>query len=173
MNWGGNIRLKKGRSHSFTHDTTAVSETFTILPALSMVLIGFTIFSMIIAAAYTSFETKDNYTDMFEQSNNILEKISSPNACFTTDGNSIDYSLFSSEQANEYISLLQSEFSPYHLSFSVKLSFADEISWLPTSNSMDQITGNRYASSKQVSVRMNEVKTVPGILTVFLFDTAS
>ncbi len=168
MNLGGNNCLKHKRSKPIKHDSNAISETFTVLPALAMILIGFTIFSIIIATAYTTFDTKSDHINMLETSNQILEKISSPNACFTTDGNTINYMVFSSNQSKNYIETLQSQYEPYKLSFSVKLSFNHEETWLPQPINNKNSTGNQYASSKQVSVQINEIKTLPGTLTVIL-----
>ncbi|MBS3748884.1 MAG: hypothetical protein KGY65_07700 [Candidatus Thermoplasmatota archaeon] len=170
MELGGNTCLKHKRRKIIRHDTNAVSETFTVLPALAMVLIGFTIFSIIIATAYTTFDTKKEYVAMVEYSDQILEKISSPNACFTTDGNTINYLVFSSNQSKHYIETVKSQFAPYQLCFSVKLSFEQVEIWLPQPISNNYSIGNQYASSKQVSVQINEIKTLPGTLTVVLWQ---
>ena len=167
---GGNTCLNDKQRKPITHDTNAISETFTVLPALAMVLIGFTIFSIIIATAYTTFDTKNDYVNMVEWSDQILEKISSPNACFTTDGNTINYLVFSSNQSKQYIEKVKSQFAPYQLCFSVKLSFEQVEIWLPQPISNNHSIDNQYASSKQVSVQINEIKTHPGTLTVVLWQ---
>ena len=167
---GGNNCLKHKRSKPIKQDSNAISETFTILPALSMILIGFTIFSILIATAYTTFDAKSDHINMLETSNQILEKISSPNACFTTDGNTINYMIFSSNQSKNYIQTLQSQYESYKLSFSVKLSYNNEKIWLPQQINNENSTADQYASSKQVSVQINEIKTIPGTLTVILWQ---
>ena len=57
-----------------------------MLPAIAMVLIGFTIFTLIIASAYKTFDNQHVIIDKFEYAHHILEKISSPNSPVTEDG---------------------------------------------------------------------------------------
>ena len=133
-----------------------------------MILIGFTIFSIVIATAYTTFDTNQQYIDKFELAEVLLEKISSPNAIFTVDSNLINVKTFNSEKSKNYIHQLQETYQLYSYSFAVKLSFENMEYWIPAPRSNESIHVDTYASSKQVSVLINDVTTVPGRLTVVL-----
>lgn len=135
-----------------------------------MVLIGFTIFSILITSAYTSFENKQETIDMFELSEKILRKVSSPNAVFTFDGNKINLPSFTSDQATSYIQDIQDSFSPYGFIFVLKLSCEDTIVWLPEPPPEHPFNENRYASSKHVSVKINEVSILPGKITIVFWQ---
>lgn len=133
-----------------------------------MILIGFTIFSIVIATAYTTFDTNQRYVDKFELAEVLLEKISSPNAIFTVDSNLINAKTFNSEKSKNYLQQLQETYQLYSYSFAVKLSFENMEYWIPAPRSNESIHVDTYASSKQVSVLINDVTTVPGRLTVVL-----
>jgi hypothetical protein len=135
-----------------------------------MVLIGFTIFSILIASAYTSFDNKQETIDMFELSEKILRKVSSPNAVFTFDGNKINLPSFTSDQATNYIKDLQDSFSPHGFIFVLKLSCEDTIVWLPDPPPEPSSNENRYASSKHISVKTNEVSILPGKITIVFWQ---
>jgi hypothetical protein len=147
----------------------AISETFTVLPSLAMILIGFTIFSIVIATAYTTFDTKQTYIDKFEISDMVLEKICSPNAVFTDDSNLINVKTFNSEKSKDYISQLQDTYELYSYSLAVKVAYKNTECWVPAPISPEKIGVDIFASSKQVSVVLNEVTTIPGRMTVFIW----
>jgi len=156
-----------------TNDDRAISETFTVLPALSMVLIGFTIFFIIIATAYNSFDSKQDIINNFECCDKILEKICSPNSFFICEGNKIDLNLLISNEAETYLQQLQQQYKPYNLSFSVKVSYEDTFHWLPTIPQLHTPNMNKYASSRQVLIKLNEVSTIPGTITVVFWQKPS
>jgi hypothetical protein len=131
-----------------------------------MILIGFTIFSIIIATAYTTFETKQEFENNFEHADFILEKICSPNAVFTFEGNTISLQTFTSYESEEYIQRIQENYGSYDCSFAVKLSYDQNTHWIPSTHLSEKSQMNTYASSKQVSVKLNEVTAIPGKITV-------
>lgn len=134
-----------------------------------MILIGFTIFSIIIATAYTTFDNKQDRESNFKQADFILEKICSPNAIFTFEGNTINLQTFTSNESENYIQRIQQSFVKYDYSFAVKLSYDHNSHWLPQTPSQEISQTNTYASSKQVSVKINEVTTTPGRVTVIFW----
>lgn len=163
-------------TNHFTHnnikrDNQAISETFTILPALAMILMGFALFSILLSSAYNNIDQQHDQKEMFEISNTILEKICSPNAIFSNDGNYLQFDAFVSSSAEIFIQELQEKYRPYGYNFAVKLSCKDVVAWIPSSFSQPNDILNQYASSKQVAIKLNEVSTNPGTLTIIFWKT--
>lgn len=169
----GELWLYDRRLKKLTKNDLAISESFTLFPSLAMVLVGFTIFSIIIVSAYTTFDNKQDTIDMFELSESVLRKVSSPTAIFTVDANHIDLQMFTSDQASLYIQDLQHLFIPYDFYFVLKLTCDDTIAWSPEPAPEPVSMINRYASSKHVSVRTNEVTTIPGVLTIVFWKDST
>lgn len=162
-------QIKYQFKNNLKHDTKAISETFTVIPAVAMVLIGIIMFSIIIATAYTTFDNKQVVINNFENTHTLLQKICSPNTIFTEETNVINLLSFQSNEAVEYINKLQRDYSTFNISFMVKLSTAQEEWWLP-SNNFDPIgKAEVFASSKKVSIKMNEVSTKPGELSIIMW----
>jgi nitrate reductase alpha subunit len=165
--------LLKYTRKKITQDKYAISESFTVLPALAMILIGFTLFSILISSAYSTVDHQQDYNEMFKLSNEILEKISTPNSIITTDENSVRFDDFTSTRAELFIEELQKSYQPYGFSFAVKLSCNDLITFIPPSFLQNSEIHNQYACSKQVTVELNEVTTLPGTLTIVFWKTNS
>lgn len=157
------------RHQSFRQDNKGISETFTVLPALAMVLIGFTIFSIIITTAYSSLNDRQEYIDHFELANSLLEKICTPNAIFTTENNLINFDIFTSKESLDYFNCLRQTYNLYDYSFCVRLSYKGMQYWIPDPPNTSMYN-DMYASSKQVSVSINEVTIVPGQISVILWE---
>mgnify|MGYP006300522339 CR=1 FL=1 len=151
-------------------NTKAVSESFTVVPSLAVVLIGFTIFSIIIVTAYTTYDNKSDYINKFEISEIILEKIYSPNRIFIEDSSIINLNKFRSKETQTYIIELQESYSRYDYNFSLKLSCNDFEYWIPNKILDESSLSNSFASIKKVSIKINEISIVPGSLTIIFWE---
>jgi hypothetical protein len=134
-----------------------------------MVLIGFTIFSMIIASAYTAFNYQEQIIDKFECANDILNKISSPNSPVSEDGFLFSLKNFNSIEANEFFNQLLNKYQCYGYNFSIKLTCDNGICWSFNPQSSYNFYINSYAITKIVSISVNDIQIVPGSLTVIFW----
>ncbi len=163
------MKISLIRRKTFQNNNEAISESFTVLPALAMVLIGFTIFSIIIASAYTTFDYQHDIINKFDGAQDILEKISSPNSPVTEDGSLFKLKDFNSIEAKELFHQLLNKYQCYGYNFTIKLTFENRIYWIFNPQSSDIILTNTYACTKIVSIAINDIQIVPGSLTVIFW----
>ncbi len=154
----------------FRKDDEAISESFTVLPALAMVLIGLTIFSIILTTAYTSYDYHHDIIDKFNGSKEILNKISSPNTPVTEDGSVFKLKDFYSKEASDFFNQLLIEYKLYGYNFTIKLKNKDKVFWNFNTQYSDNLLSNTYACTKTVSIAINELQIVPGSLTVIFWN---
>lgn len=154
----------------FQKDEKAISESFTVLPALAMVLIGLTIFSIILTTAYTTYDYHHDIIDKFNGSEEILNKISSPNTPVTEDGSVFILKNFYSKESMDFFNQLLNEYKFYGYNFTIKLKNKDIVFWNFNPQYSDNLLTNTYASTKTVSIAINELQIVPGCLTVIFWN---
>jgi len=163
------MKISLVRRKPLLNNNEAISESFTVIPALAMVLIGFTIFSIIIASAYTTFDYHHDIINKFDGAQDILEKISSPNSPVTEDGSLFKLKDFNSIEAKEFFNQLLNKYQCYGYNFTIKLTFENRIYWIFNPQSSDIILTNTYACTKIVSIVINDIQIVPGSLTVIFW----
>ena len=134
-----------------------------------MVLIGFTIFTLIIASAYKTFDNQHVIIDKFEYAHHILEKISSPNSPVTEDGSLFKLKNFNSIEAKELFNQLLHKYKCYGCNFTIKLTCENRVCWSFNTQPLEIIFTNTYACSKIVSIALNDIQIVPGSLTVIFW----
>jgi len=156
---------------SFINDKRGISEEFTSLPALTVVMIGFAIFLVLITGVYHSYNEEVKTIDKYEAANFVLEKITSSNGILEKKevlkpGGIIDETKFVESMEN-YEEIIK-ESGVVGVEFGLKLEYEGnngEIEWKNIPSSKDVV-----AASKRVSVSLNEAQTVPGVLTVMVWE---
>ena len=148
----------------FISNDSAVSEEFTALPTLTVVMIGFTLFSVLIAQAYGAYIDRQESVDVFQEAIDILDALLSPNSPLLFKSGVIDVSVFYDNdlRQSEALEYFQSDFEG-----AILLSF--ENSSLSVPSDWQTTQSNRISASKNVAVMLNEVETVPGILSVVVW----
>ena len=148
----------------FISNDSAVSEEFTALPTLTVVMIGFTLFSVLIAQAYGAYIDRQESVDVFQEAIDILDALLLPNSPLLFKSGVIDVSVFYDNDLRqlEALEYFQSDFEG-----AILLSF--ENSSLSVPSDWQTTHSNRISASKNVAVMLNEVETVPGILSVVVW----
>lgn len=134
-----------------------------------MILIGITLFSIILGSAYNTFDNKQAVINNFEFANNLLNKICSPNVLFTQEINVIHLQTFISNETAEYVKKVQQRYASYDITFVIKLSTSDNKYWQPTQLPESSLIKEIYSCSKQISIKTNDVTTIPGEITVLFW----
>ena len=154
---------------SFINDERGISEEFTSLPALTVVMIGFGLFIALIAGAYYSYNDRIESIDKYEAANFVLEKmtITLREEKIIREGEIIDKIQFK-KSVHNYKAIVEKS-GIVGINFGLKLSYEENggihsIEWDNIPSDKDVV-----AVSKQVAVYLNEAETVPGILTVFVW----
>ena len=164
----GGLQIKKLYLRKFIQNKHAVSEEFTSLPALSVIMIGFALFFVLLASAYTSYDLRVESLEKYQTANFIATKLTNPECFFIQEGGLVNLPLLLSNSGEEQLEEIRQEYQSSKIHFVVQLSWDKDTKILPA----DQLSGvgNRVAVSKNVGIYLNEAQTVPGTLTIILWS---
>lgn len=152
----------------FKKNNLAIAEEFTSLPALSIIMIGFTLFVLLIANIYSTYESKIESIDKYQLADFIINKLINPDCFFIKPGLIVDYPLLKSEQGIKELNLIQAEYNRLNVNFSLRLNWNEEYIDFP--NELPNTLQNKIAISRTISIYFNEVETIPGKLTLILWN---
>jgi hypothetical protein len=153
------------KRRNFLIDEQAVSEEFTVLPALSIVMIGFTLFVVLLAQTYTAYGERINQLQNYQTASSIVRKLTNPDCFFIRDGGLID--LFLLQNDTESLHLFCEQYQKSGIIFLVRLHWNNNTQDFP--NTTISIPSNRIAISSNVGVYLNEGQTIPGTLTIIVW----
>jgi hypothetical protein len=152
----------------FIVDEQAVSEEFTSLPALSVVMIGFVLFFTLLAQTYTAYETRVEHLQEYQTADRITKMLISPDSWFIRDGALIDLPAIQTDTTT--ITKLCEDYQKSNIFFIMRLH------WNNITADFPQTTvplSNRIAISTNIGMYLNEAQTVPGTLTIILWKERS
>jgi len=150
---------------NFIKNENAISEEFTSLPSLSIVMIGFAIFIILIANTYSAYNNRIDSLDKYQTADFIVTKLTNPDSFIIKEGGIIDLPLL--KNSNDEINQLREKYRASGVDFIIRISYENTIVKLP--NNADDLlsnTGDRVAVTKHVGVYLNLAQTKPGTLTV-------
>jgi hypothetical protein len=163
--------MKNKTLRKFIKNEKAVSEEFTTLPAISLVMIGFTLFLLLITNTYNAYEIRINAIEKYTTADFIVTKITNPDCSFVKEGGIISIPLLNTKESKDLLADLKEEYKKSGLDFVVRIEWADTYSDFP--DDLPNGVYNRIAISKEIGVYLNEAQTKPGKLTVILWSTSS
>ncbi|DAC72664.1 MAG TPA: hypothetical protein DSN98_04075 [Thermoplasmata archaeon] len=150
---------------SFLNDERAVSEEFTVLPALSIVMIGFALFIALLAQTYMAYAEHMNQLQNYQTTDGILQKLTNPDSYFIKEGGAINLSVLQNNTGP--LQALCEQYNQSGISFLIRLSWKNITQDFPTS--LLASPQNRIAVSKNIAVYLNEAQTTPATLSVLLW----
>lgn len=149
----------------FLKDENAISEEFTTLPALAIIMIGFAIFILLIASTYSAYNTRSDTLDTYQTAGFLVDKLTSPDCVFMKEGGIV--SLPALEQNTAELVSMCEEYKESGVNFVIRLDWGDnKQKYFPN----DPADVNRIAVSKYVPVYLNEAETEPGRLTIITWS---
>ncbi len=150
----------------FLSDEQAVSEEYSLLPALSIVMVGFALFIILLAQTYSAYADKVQKLQYYQTAESILQRLTSPDCFFIKEGGLIDLQVLQSDE--ESLSLICSHYTPSGIFFWLRLAFDGVVADFP--ESVPHSSFRCVAVSRQVGVFLNEAQTQPGVLTIMLWE---
>ncbi|MCX6661003.1 MAG: hypothetical protein NTY91_00455 [Euryarchaeota archaeon] len=156
------------RKRYFLKNEEAVSEEFTVLPALSVVMIGFALFVILLAQTYLVYADRIDRLQSYQTADGLLQKLTNPDCFFIRESGLIDVHLL---QDNTYF--LQQFFEKYTragLHFLLQLHWNNQLWEYPNPGESNPLS--RTAVSKGIGVYLNEAQTIPGTLTIVLWKVS-
>jgi hypothetical protein len=149
----------------FLTNKQAISEEFTTLPALSLVMIGFTLFIILLVQTHTAYETRIDLLENYQTADQIACKLMNPDCYFIREGGLIDLSVLQNDR--ESFQMIHEQYQKSGVTFFLRLRWNENTEDYPLPLPPKSI--NRVAISKDVGVFLSDAQTVPGTLTIILW----
>jgi hypothetical protein len=153
----------------FLRNEEAVSEEFTVLPALSVVMIGFGLFVILMAQTYTTYADRIGRLEIYQTADRLLQKLTNPDCFFIRESGLVDLQLL----RNDTNSLPQ--FFDYYTKmgpcFLLQLRWSDQFWEYPNVHGISPLSST--AVSKEIGIYLNEAQTIPGTITIVLWGEGS
>ena len=153
---------------SFLKNNQAISEEFTVLPALSIVMVGFALFVLLIAQTYLTHANHIQRLQDYQTTDKLLQKLTNHDCYFIREGGIINLQTLQNDTDS-----LQKIFDQYKKSggtFLLRLRWNNQTKYFP-----EPLLGNPLtciAVSKELGLFLNEAQTIPGDLTLFLWEVS-
>jgi hypothetical protein len=155
----------------FIKDESAVSEEFTSLPALAVVMIGFTLFILLVYNTYSAYEERIDSIKKYQTADFIAVKLTNADRPFIDEAGIVNYDKFISFKDNPLWSKIQQEYKTAGYGFLLQLrcdGMDDPVVIKDDSVDISRIN-NRVAVSRDVSVQLNHAIRPNGKLTVVIW----
>jgi len=157
---------KRKPFQTFLKDENAVSEEFTSLPALSIVMIGFTLFILLIANTYAAYEQRIDSLEKYQTGYFIATKLTNPDCYFIRNGGVVDLPLLRTDP--DTLTSIRDDYRISGVNFIVCITWDEGSEDFPEELPVD--VTDRVAVSKNVGIYLNEAQTTPGELTIILWS---
>jgi len=149
-------------------DNKAISEEFTTLPALSVVMIGFTLFIVLMANTYNAYENRVDSLEKYKTADFIATKLTNPDCFFIEEGGIVDVEVLKTVESQAKLTTLKDEYKSSGYDFILRVSWDTSHQDFPEDLSAN--IDSRVAVSKDVGIYLNEAQTKPGKLTIILWS---
>jgi hypothetical protein len=156
---------KRIKIRSFLVDERGVSEEFTVLPALSIVMIGLALFIVLLAQTYTTYGERIERLQNYQTADGIIQKLTNPDCYFIREGGLID--LYTLQNDTGSLQSICAQYQKSRITFLLRLRWNNLTQDFPETPPMMPL--NRVAVSKEVSIYLNEAQTIPGTLSILLW----
>jgi len=153
----------------FIKDENAISEEFTSLPALSIVMIGFAIFILLVSNTYTAYNTRINSLDKYQTADFIVTKLTNPDSFLIKEGGVIDLPNFKNSEPE--INKLREKYKSSGIDFVIIVQYENKNFKQPSNtDNLLSNAGDRVAVTKNVGVYINTAQTKPGSITIITWS---
>lgn len=162
----------KDVNNNFIKNEKAISEEFTILPALTVAVIGFSLFILIVSNVYNTYNCRIETLDSYQSASFIASKLTNPDCYFMMEGGIINLPLLDSpnpEESDYKLNQMRNEIAAPGVNFSIVVSWDSQKKYFPEDN-LPSYVYERVAVSKTASIFLNEAQTKPGKLTVIMWE---
>lgn len=156
------------------NNNEAISEEFTSLPALSIVMIGFSVFLLLMANTYSAYVSRIESLDKYQAANFLKTKLTNPDCFFIKEGGLVDLStLDDTSTSDTKINELRKKYRGQGIDFILQVSYQDIQKRYPSNADGLLIqSGDRVASSKSIGIYINPAQTFAGQLTVITWEVS-
>ena len=155
------------RFRNLQKNTNAISEEFTVIPSLTVVLIGIILSFILFGTTISSYQEQTEFADNLTTTENIFQKITNPSNPFITNFGIIDYSNMFSNDSIIYFHSIQKSLLKNRLNCSLYVSSENFSFWYPNKP-------NSYKESSAVThpigLSINEIEIIDAKLTIIIWN---
>jgi len=155
-------------NRSFSSDDYAISEAFNAVPAITIVVFGLTLFSIILFSTYDANSQTIERLHAIEIAEYYSEKITNPQQGLANYDGSISLLALENEKTLLLFSELNSTCAQKGFDYALKLSFEDTCIYIPKNITIKP--DNHYAVTKQVVLKINDVQVKPATFSLILWE---
>jgi len=155
----------KKKLYILINDEQAVSEEFTSLPAITVVLVGFTFFFVLVAQVVLVYETRMAALDLYHTTDILAAKLITPESFFIREGGLVDYQVLHTD--TQSLEKIQQQYQTGGVHFFLRLRWNNYSEDFPEAS--DNSAAKRIALTKTIGIYLNEAQTVPGTFTIVLW----
>lgn len=160
---------------SFTSDERGITEEFTSVPALVVVLIGFGLFFALVGGAYHAHTEKMKSIDEYRRASFILEKLTTSGGVLTEEGVLLPGGVIDGHRLLQYkrdvARMLREKAAfptiKYDLVVTWSVRGEERVCRVPVYEIEDK---DHIAASKKIPVRESTAQIVPGTFTVRIWE---
>ena len=160
--------MKKNHIVIFIKDERAVSEEFTSLPALCVIMIAFTLFFGLVANVYSSYVERNESIETYQTADFIATKLTNPDCFFIKEGGAVDLPILCSETGKTKLRKVCTEFKASEINFTLRIAWGNNTLDFP--EQLPEHIGNRIAVSRNIGVYINDAQTISGKLTIITWS---
>jgi hypothetical protein len=142
-----------------------VSEEFTSLPALSLVLIGFALFLVVLGQTYLTFQERGEQLRVYQTANTLAEKLTNPACGFMKSGGLLDIPFLRNDSGT--VQTINEQWRRSGLRCLLRVHWNQTTEEFPSTN--ETIGVPCVAVSYPIGVYLSDARTVPGTLTVLVW----
>jgi hypothetical protein len=158
--------LQRTKRKPFHHNTYAISEEFTILPALSLVIIGIVLFSVLTLSTYESYGAQTKQLSQIDIASYLLSKLIDTDQLYMREGQIIEISILEQPESLVFFNDLKHDLYPSGIDFSVMVSWGNTSMWV-----LDQpMEVDTIAVSQPIGIALNPVDIILGSITVVVWN---
>lgn len=156
-----------GKLRPLIKDSEGISEEFTSLPALAVLMIGVCLFLVLLTSGNSSINQQSDDIETIQTIEYIKSKICSPISPFYSSGGIVSTNIINGPIGQSYVLRIQKDLAATSINFSLKLSYDQNTLYIleepPEQNRQ------RTAYSTHVLIKTNDLIRSPGILTIILW----
>ena len=133
-----------------TNNNKAISEEFTSLPALSVVMIGFTLFLLLMANTYNAYETRVESLEKYKTAEFIATKLTNPDCFFIKEGGIVNIESLETAESKQKLNNLRDEYRTSGFDFIIRINWDTNFQDFP--ESLPFYVEDRAAVSKEIGI---------------------
>lgn len=151
---------------SFTSDERGVMEPYTELPAMALATVGFVIFIALVAQAYSTYQQKAFIADHYQDAANLAEKLGKDSMIASSVRPDLIDAGRIEALAHDPKELMEKYGAYYNFMFKIEVNSESRAYIIIVKDPKIAEPGTGVSASAPVTVRLNEVQELPGVLTV-------